>query len=371
MPTNQAQSPLDPLARVVAKYQSNGQQPDSIQPPSPLQKKEKTWTGFADKMLWDWLNLAAVLLVPLMIGVFTITTTLQENQISQQQFQNSLQLSKSQHESDQQIAADQQQATALKAYMDDMTDLLLHQGLRQSKSDDDEVRIIARAKTLTALRELNGSRKGALLQFLYEAKLLGGLQAIGHSLSRHGAIVSLAGADLSGANLSGADLVAANLSGANLSGANLSHATLSQSDLSQSDLSYATLSYATLSYANLSLANLSSANLSYATLSLADLSGADLSSATLIQADLIQADLIQANLSHATLSYADLSSATLTAATLTAATLSLADLSSANLSYAIVEKEQLAQASYLAGATLPDRSIYPSQSYPIPDHVEP
>jgi hypothetical protein len=53
-------------------------------------------------------------------------------------------------------------------------------------------------------------------------------------------------------------------------------------------------------------------------------------------------------------------------ATLSYATLSGADLSQANLSQAIVEKEQLAQATYLAGATLPDRSIYPSQSYPFP-----
>jgi hypothetical protein len=91
---------------------------------------------------------------------------------------------------------------------------------------------------------LPGGSKPNDFLFLYEAKLLGGLQAIGHSLSRYGAIVSLAGADLSSA-----DLVAATLSGA----------TLSEADLVQANLSGATLSYANLSQATLGTADLSSA----------------------------------------------------------------------------------------------------------------
>src|SRR6266851_7585928 len=102
---------------------------DQVQPPVTTQQApvipppKKSRTGFAGKTLWDWLNLMAVFLIPLMIGVFTLAITLQQNQISQKQ-----------HDSDQAIASDQQQATILKAYFDDMTDLMLNHGLRQSKT---------------------------------------------------------------------------------------------------------------------------------------------------------------------------------------------------------------------------------------------
>src|SRR5216684_370186 len=131
--------------------------PVRLTPVSPPPKKKSAWTGFRGKTLWDLLNLMAVLLVPLMIGVFTLAITIQQNQISQNQ-----------HENDQRIADEQQQATTLKAYLDDMTDLMLNHGLGQSKSNE-EVRIVARAKTLTALRGLNGDRKGTLIRFLSEA----------------------------------------------------------------------------------------------------------------------------------------------------------------------------------------------------------
>src|SRR5712691_5237162 len=90
---------LQPLGAQSSKGQQNGQHPPISQPaPTTLQAsvntspQKRNWTGFTDKTPWDWLNLIGVLLVPLMIGVFTIATTIQQNQISQQQFNNSFQL---------------------------------------------------------------------------------------------------------------------------------------------------------------------------------------------------------------------------------------------------------------------------------------
>jgi len=225
-------------------------------PVKPLPQKRK-WTGFAGKTLWDWLNLMAVLLVPLMIGVFTIATSIQQSEISQRQ-----------HESDQAIADSQQQAVILKGYIDDMTDLMLNHGLAQSDPQKDEVVVIvARAKTLTALRGLNGDRKGALLRFLWEAKLIGGTINPGpppYDGNLYPAIIHLYDADLSGANLSGAILYGANLSGANLSRANLSRAGLNGANLSYADLSYADLSEANLSGAYLTDAKVTKEQLAQA-----------------------------------------------------------------------------------------------------------
>jgi hypothetical protein len=92
-----------------------------------------------------------------------------------------------------------------------------------------------------------------------------------------------------------------------------------------------------------------------------NLSGADLRGANLVGSYLKDVALRGANLSGANLSGANLSGANLSrsedtkrATDLTDAELSGADLSGADLSGATVTKEQLAQASSLEGATMPD-----------------
>jgi hypothetical protein len=283
---------------------------------APQPQAKKGWTGFAGKTLWDWLNLLGVFLIPVVIGAASIWFGIQQNATSQI------------------IAADQERATTLKAYMDDMTGLLLHEGLRESK-EDASVRVIARAKTLVALTQLDGERKGTLLRFLKEARLIGSYNDQGNRPIN--SIIYLRSADLRGANLSLSYLFDVDLSGANLSGANLSVAALSRANLSG----------ANLSGVNLSRADLSGANLSLASLRGADLRGADLREATIWMID---------------------PSGTKHKRTYPNSNLWLADLIGANLSGAKVTPEQLARTSTLKDATLPDGSHYPSASYPIPHH---
>ena len=206
-----------------------------------------------------------------------------------------------------------QREAALQAYIDHLSQLLLAQNLRHSR-EDEEVRTIARARTLMVLRRVDAERKGSVLQFLHQSTLLG----------KEGRILDVTGADLSRAHLSRADL-----SGADLSHANLSRANLSGADLSEANLSEAILSEAILSGTNLS--------------------GADLSEADLMRANLRGADLIRANLNEADLSGALLSGAILTRA----------DLSGANLSGAVVTPEQVTPTTSLQGTIMPDGSKHP------------
>ena len=75
------------------------------------------------------------------------------------------------------------------------------------KSDEDaEVRKIARVRTLTVLRRLDGLRKGSVLQFLHESGLI----------DKGKRIIDLRGAHLGGANLDHADLRSASLRDADL-----------------------------------------------------------------------------------------------------------------------------------------------------------
>src|SRR5438128_2715376 len=66
---------------------------------------------------------------------------------------------------------DQQRQATLSGYLDHMSTLVLHDNLPQSKIGA-PVRAIAVALTDTALRNLNGTRKGTLVRYLWQAGLI-------------------------------------------------------------------------------------------------------------------------------------------------------------------------------------------------------
>jgi hypothetical protein len=103
-----------------------------------------------------------------------------------------------------------------------MSTLLLEKNLRSSE-EDSEVRTLARARTLTVLRRLDGKRKGSVLKFLSESRLI----------DEEDPVLYLAGTDLLGASLIGGELRRAYLSGAYLSGAYLIGAHLIGTNLSE------------------------------------------------------------------------------------------------------------------------------------------
>jgi uncharacterized protein YjbI with pentapeptide repeats len=248
-------------------------------------KATHKWTGFQGKTLWDWLQLLGVLAIPLVVVGATLLFGIQQANLAQQQ-----------HETDKQSALDQQEATILQTYIDNIQDLLLNHNLLKSQSTD-EVAILARARTLTALQGLDPHRKGVLLNFLYEANLIGyfGPENILNSII-YLRDANLRNADLSYANLSYANLSYANLSYANLAGAYPYGADLSGADLSNANLSNANLSSAILRNTNLRNANLRNADLSNADLSNADLAGANLAGANLITTHLDESTVTQQQL---------------------------------------------------------------------------
>jgi hypothetical protein len=230
----------------------------------------KNQTGFEGKTLWDLMDLLIVPLV-LGVGVFLLDTLEKRRQaeIDTRRADTDRKLAEQRAETDRELALERIQEDRLQAYLDQMTALLIKEGLRKS-SEEDEVRQVARTRTLTVFRGLDGERKGALLRFLRESKLI----------DKDSPIISLSSADLSEAELSGASLSGASLNRANLSAADLPRANLFGADLRRANLSGAFLSGASLSGANLGQANLSGANLSGANLSGVNLSEARYDDAT-------------------------------------------------------------------------------------------
>lgn len=326
------------------------------------------------KTFWDWMQL---LIIPFVLALATIW-------LNFTQAQTSLQNSQKQHFTDTQLALDKQRQEALVAYQKDISDLLLTHQLRSSKKGDD-VRSVARARTLSTLQILDPSRKGLLIQFIQEAGLI----------ATESWVISLSGADLREVELSASSISKANLQGSensaqaplqgndsnappgsnsnasnasnappgnssnappqkgnsqksnlfipNLRNANFSGADLSEAKLISTNLSGAGFLATKLIGANFSGATLTNAILVEADFSFANLTNADLSAATLYRADLREANLSNTNLKEADLSYVNLSKA---------------NLSGANLRYAIITQEQLKQAKSLKGTIMPDGTIH-------------
>jgi uncharacterized protein YjbI with pentapeptide repeats len=345
------------------------------------------WTGFTGtaesyKTLYDWLQL---LFVPIALTGFGFFLNYRERKTEERRIDKEQKAAESHVEEEQkreqkraqtrhEIAEDNQREVALQAYINEMSELLLHHNLRKSE-EDDEVRTIARVRTLTILPRLDGNRKGIMLKFLHESGLIDKVQTI---------------VDLSGADLSGAILKYAELSGARLHRVNLSDSLLDSANLSNADLRKSRFSGAYLFCTNLSDANLRGAYLDVAfeeieldfgdavhehisDLTIANLSGADLSGATMHRAILDGADLSNANLKNANLCQATLYGTfidiedpqlaefygvSMGPGFQPFANLNGADLSGAELSLAKVTDEQLTKAKSLKGARMPDGSIH-------------
>jgi hypothetical protein len=195
--------------------------------------RSKLWdrTGLRGKTLWDWLEL---LLIPLILGTFGLFwTTAQED------------------ERQQAIEAQRAQDAALQAYLNQMSEALLRENsLRAPGADNDEVRALARARTLMILRTVDPQHQAEVMKFLLDANLVQATDGRTPAIRLSGADlwgIYMPNADLSNAQLDNTDLRFANLSNVNLSDANLSDANLSDADLRGADLRGADLSEADLS----------------------------------------------------------------------------------------------------------------------------
>jgi pentapeptide repeat protein len=194
------------------------------------------WTGmvkddnYPRRTFWDWLDL---LIVPAVLALGGVWFAAQQDA--------------RQEETDNQRA----QLGALEDYLDQIGTLLLDRGLRTPDAPE-EVKDLARARTLTILDMLSAERKPRALEFLYEMELIQS-----DPPAQENPIISLKFADLREAHLvrrhllKGADLEQADLSKAKLYKAVLSNTNLHKANLSGAKLRKADLTGAVLTKVNL------------------------------------------------------------------------------------------------------------------------
>ena len=141
-----------------------------------------SWTGFGErilsngdivgeKTLWDWMQLLIIPFV-LAIGAFLLNRSERavERQIAEERRKEDRKLADERAELEREIAKDRQQEAALQTYFDRMSELLLREKLRTTEIE--EVRDVARTRTLSIMRVLDTRRNNLILQFLREAKLI-------------------------------------------------------------------------------------------------------------------------------------------------------------------------------------------------------
>src|SRR6266516_2570592 len=130
------------------------------------------WTGFLTNTLWDWLQL---LIIPVVLAVagfwLNQIQKSREEEATEKRTKAEQEAAEKRAQTEREIASDHQREAALQAYIDKMSELLLEKRLRGS-AEDDEVRKIARVRTLRVLPRLDKERKRSVLQFLHESGLI-------------------------------------------------------------------------------------------------------------------------------------------------------------------------------------------------------
>jgi hypothetical protein len=169
--------------------------------------------------LREWLQL---LVVPFALVAISFLFTMQQDARQQQ-------IEDQRAQAERELAEQRAQDEALRAYLDQMSTLMLNRNLLESEPSDPTF-ALAQARTSTVILRLDGAHNKSVTRFLRDSGLADDLLLSG---------IDLEGADLTETQLAHADLLDTDLVGADLRGANLNGADLGDADLLRADLSAA------------------------------------------------------------------------------------------------------------------------------------
>lgn len=191
-----------------------------------------SWMGFVDvndnqniKTLWDWLDL---LIVPVSIGVVgwiykEYEKSKEERRIKEDKYND-----------------------ILDSYFKNISDLILNSNLTKNKKNKKSKKI-ARTRTIIALEELDGERKGQILQFLRETKLLKKIDILGANFSEgdfEGLV--LRNQIIKGVNFKNSNFDNSYLDGTQFISCDLDSCSFSNSSLKNVDFNYSKLNNSTI-----------------------------------------------------------------------------------------------------------------------------
>ncbi|CAF3014548.1 unnamed protein product [Rotaria socialis] len=216
-----------------------------------------------------WLKLLLSALIPLMIGIFTVVTTIQQQKMSslqREQDKNDALLLREQSDNQ---TAHRHKETIYATYLDDVTKLLM--------SNNETKRLVyIRAKTLIILQQLDSERRKDVLLFLYESELI-----YHHPLTTITTLLKVNNADFNGIHFERTEKVECTFKFLYLHHVYLSNASFIGCYIDYSNFSHSLMyntgfSKALLFRTSFRFASLDRANFNQAKLFLTDFSGASL-----------------------------------------------------------------------------------------------
>jgi len=226
------------------------------------------WTGFGrhrineqfsnEKTLWDWLDL---LIIPLAIGVLAWS------------------FKESEKEKADKLEDERMQNEGLDSFIKIMTELIIKHNLASTHSTP-ETRTIARTRINLAFSNLNGTRKGQVLQFLYESGLID-----------KNPTIKLVGGNIKYAVLDGIVLIESEIKGAYFNEASIKDSNLNDAVFTSCDFTDADLSGSLMRNVDLSYTKLIKAKLKNMDLTSVNFEGANLTNADLRESDISQGQL--------------------------------------------------------------------------------
>jgi uncharacterized protein YjbI with pentapeptide repeats len=215
------------------------------------------WTGFGTfsettdetryKTLWDWLDL---IIIPVSIGLFAWIITEYEK------------------DNNKRIEVEKSRENILDSFIRTMTELLVQYDL--AGNPDQKRLAIAKTRINMALSQLDGSRKGQILQFLYESDLIDKTPKFKlRGANFNNAVLDnivLGEAEIRSAHFEDASLINANLNGIILNSCNFTNADLTGSQVDNTDFGYTNLTNSRLLNMDLTSVDFEGADLTNADL---------------------------------------------------------------------------------------------------------
>lgn len=227
--------------------------------------------GFVDKTVWDWLELV-IIPFALAIGMWMLNYKEQQRNIEEANRQKQIEREVLEERARlaREIEQDRQQQEMLSRYLDQMADLLINHSLMVT-APDSNVRMVARAMTLSNLHYLSSNRNIAIIKFLLECGLM----------TQEFKLV-----DLDQLDLEALRLFSAYLGNIDFSYSNLKDAYCLDMDFTAANFSYASLEHAYFSNTNLTNVDFSGANLQHIFFINTNLTGASFEMAMLEDANI-------------------------------------------------------------------------------------
>lgn len=225
------------------------------------------WMGFAPydeskngpepKKLWDWLDL---LIIPISVGlVGWIYKDYEKSKESKKEYEN-------------------KQNEILDSYFRVISDLIIKSNLLNNDLNE-ESKIIARTRTIVAIENLSGDRKGQVLQFLHESNLIGN------------GVVDLIGGNFRNSEVSGIVLRNITIKGVYFSNSEFVKTFLDNSDFTSCDFSNTNFDQSSLENTNFSYTKLVNSKLTNIDLRTINFEGCDLENADLSNSKILQSQL--------------------------------------------------------------------------------